>query len=358
LSHIIEEVGFEGLKPAPGYTDYRRIYVSTDLPKDQAALMKKHTSCHIWLLHNTRKPANACEKMWDIATDVEIAINMYDDLEERAIDKPRSFLGGMITKRTLPRGLPSHLLYAEDIYDWLISRPREEQANYPKSLDGEHNKDESGGTKPTLEDIDKLISKAHENWEEVKKDAAQGETSSQNKKQMQNIKEKAIEHRKHSLHGALEAAIQASYVIWRKKSFRRASRRENKDFIQKGITKDHKQVRIIVYCDRSGSFNEEKTRAATQKIAEICQKYRANVKIDVLFFNAQILDIDPEQGQGETNYKAARDNIAHNNPEIAIVITDDDGCEELAVVDAKVLVVPIGTKKTFFASKIGGQEVF
>lgn len=354
---IIEEIELTGVKPA-GYTDYRRVYVSKDLPKDQRALMKKHVSCHIWLMHNTRKPKDACDKLWDIATDAEIAINIYTDLEERMVDMPRSLIHGMITKRTLPRDMPRELLYAEDIYSWLISRPEKEQDNFPKSLDGQHNKDDSSGSRVADEDIEDLISKARENWDKVEEQMMQSQLSAQSQKQMQDFKEKTIERRNHSLYGALDAAIQDSYALWRKKSFRRPSRRENSDFVQKGITKERKRVRLIIYCDRSGSFNQEKTKEAQEKINQICQKYRADLKVDVLFFNAHILDTDPKQGQGETNYKAVRDHIAANNPEVAIVITDDDGCDTLDPVNSKVLVVPIGVGKTFFASKIGGQEVY
>ncbi|MCL2854298.1 MAG: VWA-like domain-containing protein [Defluviitaleaceae bacterium] len=357
---IIEEKHFDGLHPAPGYTDFRRIYISRSLSDPQAGVMRKHASCHIWLQHNLRKPDNADCKLWSIATDAEIALNLYNEDDEFIINRPRSLLKGVITKQNLPEGLPDSLIYAEEIYAWLAAQPMAKQLNFPSSHDEGANDYDDGENHNQAEPKDpcELISKAQDfcqNLAQAVADRAQAGTSRQ---MMEDFQKHVAEQRKFTLHGALEAELAACYAVQRKPSYRRPKRRENPDFIQKGAVKIRTRPHIIVYCDRSASFDRQKTQTATDRIAEICKKYRANVQVDVLYFNDHILEADPVQGANGTNYQAVRDSIWHHNPEIAIVITDDDPCEPLSPVSAHVLVVPIGSSRTFFAQRIGGSDVF
>jgi len=359
---IIEEKYFDGLHPAPAYTDFRRIFISRSLSGHQMDVMRKHARCHIWLQHNVRKPQNANSEMWELACDAEIALNIYTDEDDYIINRPRSLIASAITRQNLPKDLPKELIFAEEIYDWLAAQPEAKQLQFPKSQDGQANSyDDSGDEKNDEnlkpDDILDLISKTKNFLENLDKEKSQKAQSAASRQTMEEFKESRAEQRKFTLYGAIEAELTACYVVSRKKSFRRPSRRENPDFIQKGVAKTRSRPHIIVYCDRSASFDEKKTREATEKISDICRKYRANIKVDVLYFNEQILSEDPPCGEGNTNYKAVRDNIFSNNPEIAIVITDDDNCEELSPVTSKVLVVPIGTKRTFFATRIGGKDV-
>ncbi|MCL2620770.1 MAG: VWA-like domain-containing protein [Defluviitaleaceae bacterium] len=356
---IIEEKYFDGLQPSAGYTDFRRIFISRSLSDHQAGVMRKHASCHIWLLHNLRRPDNADNKLWSVATDAEIALNIYTEDDEFIITRPRSLLKDVITRYSLPQDLPENLIYAEDIYHWLASQPVAKQLNFPKSHDedlGDYGY-EDDEQKNATDDIQDLISKAREHCQELEKVVADKARSVASRQNLEEFQKRVEEQRKFTLHGALEAELVACYAVCRKASYRRPKRRENPDFIQKGVVKTRNRPHIIVYCDRSASFDESKTRVATQRIEDICKKYRANVRVDVLYFNDNILDDDPLQGEGGTNYKAVRDSISQHDPEIAVVITDDDPCEYLMPVKTRVLVVPIGSVRTFFARRIGGKDV-
>lgn len=356
---IIEEKGFDGMQPSPGYTDFRYIFISRSLSALQADIMRKHASCHIWLLHNLRKPKNADLKLWGIATDVEIALNIYTENDEFIINRPRSLLKDVITRQNLPDGLPDGLVYAEEIYEWLAAQPIAKQLNFPKSHDGDAN--DYGGGEDEQEEISNkpqdLISQARDYCEELERASEDKARSATSRQQVEEFQKQVEEQRKFTLHGALEAELAACFAVRRKTSYRRPKRRENPDFIQKGVVKIRNRPHIIVYCDRSSSFDENKTRTATERVKDICKKYRANVRVDVLYFNDQIMEDDPLQGEGGTNYGAVRDSIQKHNPEIAVVITDDDPCESLEPVNARVLVIPVGSSRTFFARRIGGKDV-
>jgi len=259
----------------------------------------------------------------------------------------------------LPHGLPEDLLFAEEIYGWLAAQPEAVQLGFPKSLDGAAN---SYDGHEDAKDVphappDELVSAARDFLDALEQEKSQKVRSAASRQTLQEFQESRMDARKFTLYGAIEAELGACYVVSRKKSFRRPARRENPDFVQKGVAKNRSRPHIVVYCDRSASFDTAKTQEATEKIAHICQKYRANIKVDVLYFNDIILDGDPLMGMGNTNYRAVRDSIAAINPEIAIVITDDDKCEPLASVNSRVLVVPVGTNRTFFATRIGGKDV-
>lgn len=353
---MIQEVAISGLSPL-AFTDYLKIYITKDVDNNEKRVLRKHEKAHIYLQHRKRRKnyeekfGKVDAKVWNIADDIEIALHIYDDHDVKIINMPRSPLNGGITKTNLPERLPTDCKYAEQIYEWLLENPQPRLV----SFDGDTNDFESVHieTSDELIDVESLIKNAASQiiGDEIKEN--ERIKTQQNHKQ---VKEK-LKQKKQSLSSVIARKIKNNYAISKKKSYRRPERRENKDFIKKGVVITRTVPKITIYCDRSGSFNESKTSQATQGLKEITAKYRADVAIDTLYFNNDVLDVDPVHGNGGTNYSAVRDNIELNNPEIAIVITDNDYCCELEPVKSDIIVIPVGCQTTNFAVMLGAVEV-
>ena len=352
---MIEIKYFLGREPSIGYTDQRFVYISVEVPEHERETLIKHEKCHMWLRHDLRRPQNAEVYQWMVACDIEIALNIYNAEDEAIIHNPNNVLYGGITRKNLEKNLPNlpkNLRYAEEIYDWLIENS--ESIDYPQRKsqsdeiqdrkDGEETEAAYELVEAALEEIKKDIEKLEAQRKiKTQKHEAQGETKK----------------RKHSLAGLLEPTIKKHFALARKSSYKRPSRRES-DFIKKGTTTVRRTPHIFIYLDRSGSFDATKTSDANGKIKKILSKYRHTVSNSVFYFNDTILDHDTKKGDGGTNYKAVVNHIIDNAPQIAIVITDDDHCEDLKDMGkliTDIIVYPIGCRKTHFAQKINSMEI-
>ena len=369
---MIKEKQIIGFKPI-AFTDYVNIYISKDATASEKTVLRKHTKAHIYLKHRARLKAYEREfgkvekEAWCIAEDIEIALHIYNKKDEEVALLPRSNISGGIYKHNLPVELPKELKYCEEIYEFLAKKKKDKKEVAVKknnSFDASYNADSDldvdidldADTDTDLE-LDEIIKKA---IEEIEKE----EEEEKNKIKIKKNEEEAFEtlnRRKQTLSSLLERKVKENYARKRKNTYLRQSRRCEGAYegaiIKKGVRIKRKIPKVLVFVDRSGSFCNKKTDEATKNLDGVLKKFRLAIKKEVYFFNSEILEEDPLVGSGGTNYKAVRNFIANSGAEIAVVITDDDMCDNLEKVSTEVIVIPTGCNETSFAKKILAEEV-
>lgn len=353
----IEVVRFPGVFPSVGYTDFRKVYISESVtPRDQYATLHKHECGHIWLQHLGRMSSlregegKAFDfKRWNQAADLEIALYLYDQEDDDAIMQPRSWLARGI--RRLDALKYTGCEFAEQFYKALADKPLEQDSH--DGYANEDNETQLGDPVSISEaEIKELIQVARELMEE----SAQG---MQRAWQEMDINAASKEFRpRPSLASEIDKCV-GRPALARVKSYRRPDRREG-DFFKKGVVSVPKTARLSVYVDRSGSFDANKTAAATTALAKVLQKYRGQVEKDAWFFNDSVLVKDPRSGGGGTNYGAVVKHIASTNPEVAVIITDDDPCDSSvssiltsSKCKTRVIVFAVGASQTNIAKALG-----
>jgi predicted metal-dependent peptidase len=347
----IEEVRFSGTSPSIGYTDYIKIYTSTSVRGKYLQTLRSHEKSHIWLQHYQRgqRILGLDHKKWNIACDLEIALYIYSDKDNNNIAEPRSPLkGGIITKDC---DKYPNCVYAEDFYSELL-KSDENQLN-STDVDGNTEirplgPEELEELLDKLTSVDSLIEKAVSEINEII-DASRL-TSLQEDVSKVDIKP--------SLASEIDRYL-GRFKVRREKSYKRPNRRgHNDELLRKGVSSKRKAPTLTIYVDRSGSFDETKTRSANDTLNKVVLKYRGGINKDVLYFNDVLLQKDPIKGGGGTNYKVVIDNIIKDMSQLSVIITDDDSCdiETLPKNISNILVMGIGVR-TQVAKVLGVKEL-
>jgi len=327
---------------APGATDFVSIFLAQELNGDEYRTTFRHEQAHVWARHNARRPKIHCHSgEWKIACEMEIARNIYDAIDIATISSPRSRLKGAYLPDTFP-DLPTQLLSAEEIYEWLLSNSQQETRS-TCSCDCESEEESgSGESKPISE---------------VRSRLDEEEAAEKSSIAAQSAYREAI-NRPPTLVSEIDAALRTRFVSER--SFRRPSRRESSaELIQKGRMAIPRPPLVEIFVDRSGSFTAEKTRAAQEILEKILRRYGASIKKDVWFFGDRRLTADDDRSGGDTPYHLIAHHLMLSAPKLAIVITDDDPCGDLPAIpkSISVICVPIGSSKTNISLKIKGKDV-
>lgn len=334
---------------APGKTDFTRIYIAAELNKPEYRTTLRHEQAHIWAGHNRRRPKDARIDLWRIACEMEIARTIYDDKDVANILAPRSRLEGGYLADSLD-GLPSDVVLAEDIYEWLLNQPEQQQQMQMKccGCSCDRGEEEINGEPVDANALAQAARErldADENTQESQIAAASAYAS--------------IKNRPPSLTEAVDAALRTR--VERERTHRRPSRRDTGNgVLMPGALSLPRPPLVEIFVDRSASFTPEKTAEAEKKLRELLARYGATIRADVWFFGAgRLVSVDPGGG-GDTPYDLISKHLALSMPKLAIVITDDDPAgSEVNRVDnqTKLLCVPIGCNKTSLASVIGGIDV-
>jgi len=340
---------FNGEIPAIAYTDFACVYLSYLLFGETFDLAYRHECGHIWLQHNHRtkmlmdlEGKSFNHKIWNIATDLEIAKHLYNQDDDLIINKIRSPLKGGIQYSHTEK-YPDYV-YAEDFYQALKDKAEEIEHKCC------HLKTDKSQPIDTIEPVEELIAKAKKLNDDLVKTKQQEETQK---------KINLFKPPKPSLTSEIDKHLGRA-KIKRVSSYRRPNRRQddtNNDLIKKGAVNILFSPRLTLYIDRSGSFNQDKTNTATFLIETILKKYRGRIKNEVLYFNDTLIVQDPKIGQGGTNYQAVIDNIIREKAQLSIIVTDDDVYNgDIPKKLPNTIVFPVGTQKTDIASKLGLLE--
>lgn len=339
------------LPEAPAKTDFTRIYVRRSLDAREREVAEKHERAHILCGHGWRRPSKSLTddshaQAWRIATEMEIAINIYDDDDEAVIMSPLSRLHGGYTRHSLP-GLPSDITMAEGIYEWLLSQPQEKSAGC-KCCDGaEQEKPEDAAQ--DADAITKIISDAKEKIEEYARSLRSQAAVIADAMRMKN--------RPPNLVAELDAALRVRTE--RIASYRRPSRRHDDTIVLHGVVHAPLPPLVEIYVDRSGSFTPQKTASAQIVLDMMLRRYGATIRHDTWYFgNDRVSDKDDIRG-GNTPYCLVTQMIHEHAPSIAIIITDDDDTGEVTKprTTTKTIVIPIGCSQSRIARSIGAVDV-
>jgi predicted metal-dependent peptidase len=333
--------------PLVGYTTFNKIYIRGGLSPKEYEVVLKHEQAHIWLRHHARVEKRD-RVIWNIACDVEIAREIYSQDDVSVITAIMSTINSGIVPTSFP-DLPKSTRYAEQIYDWLLGQVVPESYSLSSDLQGEVEKEKSDGGKGEIfESADDLV-------ELVKKEMADSATAAASQKSVCE-KLKSIKYAPPSLGGSMDAILRTRFD--RIKSFRRPSRREERDFTEQGRITSNNNPLVEIFIDRSGSFTPEKTKIAEEALRLILRRYRSTIQGDTFFFGANRLDKNGQKHGGNTPYQLIATHLFQTIPDIAVVITDDDPCEILDVPkNVKILVIPIGSSCSCFADASGGMDV-
>jgi len=351
----IEIKYFKGFKPirglgrVPGYTDFRCVYISSDLGGRDRDIIIKHELAHIYLQHNSRRLAFESTKdkpldgrKWNIAIDLEIAYHIYSEEDNAYLRSPFSALSQYRPYVKDDCNSYPNCMYAEQFYDLIPDQAR-------NSHDGDFNID--------LSSLEELAEKLKElGLEEVDLEVIVKEAKEEIESHLSSIHaqqfadQEAVALPRPSLASALDAHLGRSKVT-PERSYRRLPRRESEEgFIRPGRLLKVKAPKVTVYVDRSGSFCAEKTAKAQDALREVLQKYRTQIECDILYFNDGIMNVDPIYGGGGTNYGVVWKQICLDRAEVAVVITDSDPCLNLERADVNVVVIHIGEGSSSFGA--------
>lgn len=367
-SEAVPVVYFDGLLPAPGYTDYVRAYVSRSLPGKDQAVVLKHELAHIYMQHLTRglavMPAAVrlrqesqgqafVRKAWNIACDMEIATHIYTDDDNTWLTSTFSMLAPMvpITRASCARFPLCE--YAEEFFEELLAQGVvEEQSHDGDANDAAETAADGVYNAAVGVDVPAVVADASRRIESALAAAAA------HKGLVQAVREPP----RPTLASTIDRYLGRAAVT-RAPSYRRPPRREREaaDIIKPGRVCKPMTPAVTIYVDRSGSFDASKTFAAEEALKSVLLKYRSRITRDVLYFSDTVYTKDsPMYGGGGTNYAAVWDNIVKDrSAALSIVITDSDPCGALAMpkVAPEVIVVHIGGGSNSFAAAANAAVV-
>lgn len=358
---------FHGNKPAIGYTDWSAVHISWLVPagSDAYLTLHKHECGHIWLQHQLRTadmrkawPEPLDRRLWNIALDMEIAKHLYSDVDRAVIEAPRSWLNGGITQKHCEQYPDCQ--YAEEYYAALLEKPLEDDG--ADSHDGDAMPEDGDGDGAGQSEPDAAKDREPMSGDQLRQlvdaavDAA-GELMAAHNEATATKEAKKYRPRP-TLASVLDHKL-GRPALDRVASYRRPPRHEREGgIIRKGVVLKRTAPRVMIYVDRSGSFTPAKTAAAEDALKAILRKYRASVQADTWRFSDYVSSA--ECPSGGTNYAAVLEHIENHNPELAIVVTDDDHCPVgLKLKDARkrIVVIPVGCSATNLARVIGATEI-
>ncbi|MBB3227039.1 hypothetical protein FHW69_001640 [Luteibacter sp. Sphag1AF] len=330
-----------------GMTDFVRIYIATELNKDEYRTTLRHEQGHVWSGHNRRAPKGADDETWRIACEMEIARTIYDQADIDNIKAPRSRLAGVYVPDSIP-GMPGHITLAEDIYEWLMEHPDD----VPKMAMCVICKAPPEGK--AEEKTPEAIGSAQEARARLDEEEMKGKSQAAVESAYA-----ALKSRTPSLSCAVDAALRVR--IERERTHRRPSRRSADDsVILAGAVSKPRPPLVEIFIDRSGSFTPQKTAKAEIKLKEILQRYGSTIASDVWFFgNGKLSEVD-YGGGGDTPYHLIPHHLERTKPKLAIIITDDDPVNKCVLPIDKttsVLCIPIECAMTNLARALNGIDV-
>jgi predicted metal-dependent peptidase len=344
----IKEIRFEGKNPSIGYTDYINIYISNSITGKDLETLRKHEKSHIWLQHYTRglqlnKNFDLNHELWNIACDLEIAKYIYNKEDNSNILKPFSFLTGGITINDSNKY--PNCEFAEDYYLELLQKGTNKLKSFDLGNKKINEKSESNIEINMLSLIESALKKI--------KDIENQENITKVQSLYNNFKPS-----KPSMYSEIDKYLGRS-KIKRESSYKRPKRyNDNEDLFKKGKKSILKTANITIYIDRSGSFNQNKTKLANEKLNKVLQKYRGSIKKDVVYFNDILFNIDPINGFGGTNYSVVIEDIVKNRSLLSIIITDNDSCNLKNYKNLPhILIIRIDCNKTWLSEKLNITDV-
>lgn len=328
----------------PGRTDGMVIEISSSLSHDERKVVLLHELGHILLGHVPKsKYRNYDPRISNLAGDAEIAITMYGDDEEEVMGRPRSQLDGGITRQWVKENAPGCRTFSE-LYEHLKKNGKtEDDGNVwpmPVNTPGDGESDDGKDLPPSV------IEALKEACKEAITKKVNGLSAVSKIEKMSAIKPKP--RRKGVSDYVAEVADEA---LARRRSWRRMSRRPNDPFLKKGVVSERTRPKVSVYVDRSGSFNQDKTMEAEKELEILSRRYGYIVDFDSFFFGGTLSAKDDIRNMS-TNYAAVADHIISTRPRLAVVITDDDPCDNLPArpKETRVVVKTIGCTSSNFAS--------
>lgn len=313
---------------APAWCENGVIYIREGASEDEQRVLLRHELGHLLLRHVAKATANKWDpQLANTAGDAEIALALYDDLDEAIINLPRSVLKGGITKEWAHKHAPGANTF-EEIYEMLKQNQTPAPATHCIHAEMHANDEDKNNIEVDAEGISD---------EDLRQVIKKLESSISKQQQHHKLCQAPTLARQKGFKDIV--ADIAREAIMRESTFRRPSRRSSDpSLLKKGVRTKKTRPRVTVYVDRSGSFTPDKTAEAEKQILEIAYRYRAKLNIDFLYFSDKISDVSDNIAGGGTNYRAVANHIIKHQPRMAVVITDDDGCETLPPIPKSVQV--------------------
>jgi hypothetical protein len=289
----------------------------------------------------------------NLATDGEIALAIYDDDDEHIITRPRSLLAGGITRAWVHEHAPGCQTMEEIFVHLLATTPPSSPGGFDAHPDLDSGRagddDPPGDPAP---DSGELIAAARAAHEQQK---------------IEDLAAAAAENRQRdvslSIHRAtrgiagislLSAEFRRLAQRRRQRSYAAAPWAQAENILLPGVIRRRVTPDAVLFVDRSGSFSPAKTAAAEQLIARIATRFPA-VRYHRMYFSGCVSATDAGH-DGTTNYLAVCRSIDEIAAQLAIVITDDDACPDIASAH-HIIVLPVGCAATQFAARIGAREI-
>lgn len=350
---------------AAGKTDGCNIWLASELNDEELGVARIHEESHVWLWHGKRshdirknEPKKYNHNLWNLAADMEIARNIYSQQEIDIIKAPRSRLKGGIVHDSV-EDLPTDLLHAEVIYDWLCSnQPKHDHKGCSCIMEESPEQENSEHSSPSAEEV---IARLKEVREE-KERAEQGKKEEKHSRQLQEQTQAqllALRNRPPSLTEEISAALRVRHE--RPRSYARPGRKEMLNgLINKGRKSTPRPPLVEIYIDRSGSFDGNKTKSANDAVNKVLSRYKASIKHDTYYFGSDELRVQDTHAGGNTPYGLIIRHLKQSTPKLAVIITDDDACENYSKdipMQTTIICVPIGCANTKFAANSGGKDV-
>ena len=390
---------FDGLARTNG----RDIEINSRYRATQAEkLFIFHEEGHI-LLDHFKRQKDRDRGLWNVAADLEIAIYLYPLQEYKsqqgvdyktlneAIQKVDEFKGLIYWKdpEYSAMGIEDFHI-AEDIYEILKEQYEKsneedscqsqgqgegEETSSSNSSSSENNIDSSSGNSqaknPIREMLEKAIEKSTsfhgsnefiENSEEQEpRESEKGASENEESKALEKINDavatcqlaKDVTVKKLKINPAITSCINSAGrgTLGFQKTYSRPCRSKvglHSDRIYRGERVVETQSDIFLFVDRSGSFDDEKTREQERVVADLVKKFRGRLKVKTLYFTTDVFeDKESISGYG-TNVFSCFKYIEKYQPSMSIIVTDDDsvyGYETLNLRKAKVGFIFVGCEK-------------
>lgn len=356
-----------------------------DTPSEK--LFIYHEDGHILLDHFKRQKDRELG-LWNVATDLEIAIYLYPlqeygpqmDMNKAIQDLPE--LKGLIYWKD-PKyeqlGVADFHI-AEDIYEILKKKIEEgveqeddgnsegegsDSSDSDSSSNSDNDNNSSGnGDKGNskAKEIKEMIEKAIETttkfhgtnefncpeYEKEDRESEEGVSPDEERDALNKIGDavascqmaREVEVKKLKINSAITNSVnlEGRGTLGFKKTYSRPCRSKaglETDRIYRGERVVETKSEIFLFVDRSGSFDDDKTRLQEQAVEDLARKFRGRLKIKTLYFTTDVFE-DKESIKGwGTNIYSCFQYIEKYKPSMSIIITDDDSCYGYSKLDLK-----------------------
>lgn len=128
--------------------------------------------------------------------------------------------------------------------------------------------------------------------------------------------------------GSLNKFIKKELKMVEEQTYTRLNKKyDGTDILRKGIKRyESEEVPVVnVYFDRSGSWDEDKTKVGRQALATLDKYTRVGkLRVNIKYFNTKIFTNYTEQGSGGTMGSPILADVLAERPDNVIVMTDSD----------------------------------